>query len=94
MQDHEIEQLVNETGGFVHPRPISMIQTDGNNAEYKFETGLTLRDHFAGLAMQAIIAKTDLEVITGDEESDTAHANVGGAYYYADLMIAARKEQS
>lgn len=53
------------------------------------EWGMTLRDHFAGLAMQAMIAK-------GTE--NTRNRNAAGvpviskfAYEYADAMIEARK---
>lgn len=53
--------------------------------------GMSLRDWFAGLAMQAIIAKHPAEVVAGSmNEIDAPTAK--GAYEYADAMIAERKE--
>ena len=68
-----------------------------NTPRYAVPAGdppFTLRDHFAGLAMQAIIAKFPAELVETDltpskEEMDTAR----GAYVYADAMLAARKAQ-
>jgi len=48
----------------------------------QIEFGLTIRDHFAGLAMQAIIA-LDLP--------NTLAKDCGVAYEYADAMLLARK---
>ena len=52
--------------------------------------GMTLRDYFAGLALQAIISKAPHESVpTGVGESDLARAR--GAYDYADAMLKVRK---
>jgi hypothetical protein len=54
------------------------------------EFGMTLRDLFAGQAMQAIIAKSPLKTqFVGISEIDRQTAS--GAYEYADAMIAARE---
>ena len=50
--------------------------------------GMTLLDHFAGLAMQALIAKLPIELTnTGD---DKFRLTAAGAYAYAAAMIAER----
>lgn len=54
---------------------------------YNFETvhqGMTLRDHFAGLAMQAMVANG------GSLGSSEGLAR--GAYVYADAMLKAREQ--
>ena len=55
--------------------------------------GMSLRDYFAGLALQAIISKAPHESVpTGVDESDLARAR--GAYDYADAMLKARKGEA
>lgn len=54
------------------------------------EGGLSIRDYFAGMALQAIIAKAPFEQgPVGVDESDRMRAR--GAYDYADAMLEARK---
>lgn len=62
--------------------------------------GMSLRDWFAGQAMQAIIAKTPFVDMTApSRESAQQHdktverlvATTQGAYLYADAMLSARK---
>lgn len=60
----------------------------GNSADH---TSMSLRDWFAGMALQAIIAKAPFEQMpVGVDESDRMRAR--GAYDYADAMLEARKE--
>lgn len=47
-----------------------------------------LRDYFAGLAMQALIAKTPLVHNPKDQHQPTGVSS--GAYDYADAMLMAR----
>jgi hypothetical protein len=51
------------------------------------ERGMTLRDHFAGLAMQALLARTTYHI--EDEPRDIAE----DAYCYADAMLKAREAE-
>ena len=56
---------------------------------------ITLRDYFAGLAMQAIIAKSPYD-FTSDAEDKIKHeakfiSASRGAYEYADEMMSARR---
>lgn len=54
--------------------------------------GMSLRDYFAGLAMQAIIAKFPPQTCnTGLDELDLMMAR--GAYEYADAMLAERAKK-
>lgn len=59
-------------------------------------TGMTLRDHFAGLALQAIIAGTwtwgDIGYTPKSGFSDMMN-NCLCAYEYADAMLEARTKQ-
>lgn len=70
-----------ETGGPAFPQP-DLVE-DGHVVS-QGQTGMTLRDHFAGLAMQALIAVTP----GGDLPHRMAAAD---AYRYADAMLEARK---
>ncbi len=59
-------------------------------AENGHQPGMTLRDYFAAHAMSALIAKLPLkEAPAGDMSFPEKVA--GGAYDYADAMLAARK---
>lgn len=53
------------------------------------EPGMTLRDYFAAQALPALIAKVPLE-ITELHVTRQVQMVVGGAYDYADAMIAER----
>lgn len=49
--------------------------------------GMTLRDHFAGLAMQALVERYGYEAYDGD------HSDIEGmSYEIADAMMHARKD--
>jgi hypothetical protein len=58
------------------------------------EPGMTLLDHFAGLAMQALIAKAPWYEIYNNQQEDAIRVKMGamssGAYAYAYAMIAER----
>jgi len=69
-----------DTGGQAFPR--QQWEYDGQNNVLQYqEEGMTLRDHFAGLAMQSISLALD-----DGEQQLIANA----AYRMADAMIAAR----
>ena len=56
------------------------------NGEFLYpEGGMSLRDHFAGLAMQGLIA-LNLQL--------TIQAQCKEAYLYADAMIAAKEQRT
>lgn len=52
--------------------------------------GMALRDHFAGLAMAAIIAKSAFQ--SNPQDYEVYKKTTIGAYDYADAMLAARAE--
>ena len=53
------------------------------------QKGMTLRDWFAGMALQGIVNKIPYEEVPTDE-TDHEHTAARGAYGYADAMLAAR----
>lgn len=69
-----------------------------NGPAYVWNEGMSLRDHLAGLAMQALIAKTPLVDDKGEHGIQLAGAEKAqwmrdialSAYDYADHMVAAR----
>lgn len=68
-------------GGSFHPcQPLNGQGMPCGAMEY----GLSIRDHFAGLAMQAIIHDTQLGF----------DAICAEAYQYADAMLAAREQRT
>jgi hypothetical protein len=67
--------------------------TDKNNpafpvvAQYNvYSTGMDLRDWFAGMALQGLIAGC----LAGNNSGFTVRGNVVAAYEYADAMLEAR----
>ncbi len=50
---------------------------------------MTLRDHFAGLAMQGLVGA--FERMGNDDLLDTVDQCAQNAYYWADAMLRARK---
>ena len=52
-----------------------------------------MRDYFAGLAMQALIAKTPAILLENEEDNDPASEVAHGAYEYADAMLCERFER-
>lgn len=81
-----------DDGGPFHPCEVSWndgvmtggIQT-GNRSG--IHTGASLRDHFAGLAMQGLLANEDARLMDFAEVSRVA-------YEHADYMLQARKEKA
>lgn len=65
-----------ETGGPAFPDP---------QENWRGEKGMTLRDHFAGLAMQAIVSNSA-------EVNPAFDAVAEDAYMQADAMLKARKQ--
>jgi len=57
-------------------------------SDLKKHSGISLRDHFAGLAMQSLINDTDYRQNADSAELTTI------AYFYADRMIQSRKHKT
>lgn len=75
-------------GGPAFPESASGPYIDGEIVPGR--PGMTLRDWFAGLAMQAIISKNPAKLVpSGINEGDRQAAS--GAYCYADAMLQARE---
>lgn len=68
-----------ETGGPAFPTPAT--EWHGN------DEGMTLRDHFAGLAMQGILSDPDAGLL-----DDDLKRYAGVAYRAADALLRARSE--
>jgi hypothetical protein len=81
-----VEQ-VPETGGPVYPGKAMDVfeMNERGQLELVYSSGITLRDHFAGLAMQSMLAREDARFST------TLEFVGGKAYQYADAMLKARK---
>lgn len=81
-----------KTGGYAFPA-IGESNTPGGT-RYVFNEGMTMLDHFAGLAMQALIAKAPWYEVYNDQEEKTVRTKIAalssGAYAYAAAMIAER----
>ena len=73
-----------DQGGFVYPSGQKVL---GYDDILPARSGITLRQHYAGIAMQAIIA---LEGVNSTFEGDLVDAKT--AYRYADAMIEAGKQ--
>jgi hypothetical protein len=82
------------TGGPAFPTRFKM--PDGTGGQYTItENGMTLRDHFAGLAMQGLICSDSFlkefkEWREPGEDIDSAIAHC--AYDMADFMLKAREQ--
>lgn len=75
-----------DTGGPVHPGKVMDVfeMNERGQLELVYSSGITLRDHFAGLAMQAFLTRSSSmtcpdEIIAQD------------SYNTADAMLEARK---
>ena len=73
-----------DTGGMAYPSGKS--EDPGYENSLPYHEGMTLRDHFAGLALQSILASANLD------EDMTQNQLAEIAYEQADEMISARKE--
>ena len=92
-----------DTGGPAYPgRPADIFSIDKQGKmQPEYSSGLTIRDHFAGLAMQAILQsqgnwgkKTADDLHYGDDYDGVmsqALCLAEGAYQMADAMIKKRK---
>jgi hypothetical protein len=82
----EVEVKIDD-GGPAFPRTGHRIRPDGKSYYETIEAqiGMSLRDWFAGMAMQGMIA-------SGNPTYDKGDACLG-AYKWADAMLAARKEK-
>lgn len=54
------------------------------------QMGMSLRDHFAGLAMQALMAKSPFEMLLPGEVGEKAAKRAQSAYMMADAMLTER----
>ena len=80
-------------GGQAFPRPGVHDQQFGSVEQGSY--GMSLRDWFAGQALQAIVAKHHFAVMkppSGKYDRDIARASADGAYLYADAMLSARQK--
>ena len=69
--------------------PVFPETTSGHAAAFQ---GMTLRDHFAGLAMQTILASQYEDgIYVGDTDNDSEHMCANSAYMMADAMLKARQ---
>lgn len=73
------------TGGPVYPGPVhDVYRLDDGQSVLVYSAGKTLRDEFAGLAMQAVIARGD----------DTNRPGIADwSYAMADAMLCAREDK-
>lgn len=83
-----------EDGGPAFPCEVRGFRIEGLAEAERFKVtgtfkGLSIRDHFAGLAMQAMV-RNNQGIAEWGPERDALIAN--GAYEIADAMLAARKE--
>jgi hypothetical protein len=63
------------------------------NGEIQFGmAGMSLRDYFAGQALQQFVAERDHNVWAHERSAEARHEIARAAYRIADAMIAARKE--
>lgn len=82
-----------DDGGQVYPQaPAVWISSDGKQAQEmrKGHAGMSLRDWFAGMALQGLVIKRLEEK---DEEITAEEVFAYSAYSCADAMIAERKKE-
>jgi hypothetical protein len=77
------EQDMKDTGGHAFPHQLDIPNEDGINIRHR-SRGMTLRDYFAGMAMQGFIACPN----TRGEPNDIA----AWCYQMADAMLAERSK--
>lgn len=73
-------------GGAAFPRPLANGQMDGKLYVDEGATGMSLRDYFAGKAMNGILSDPNVR-IGGDKEADEI---AQASFLIADAMIRAR----
>lgn len=74
-----------KTGGLVYPPALIIAGGSHNTINAPTDEGLTIRDYFAGLAMQALLSANHPWGGKSDEAIPKA------AYRYADLMLVERE---
>jgi hypothetical protein len=74
----------NDNGGAAFPRPFSAIHED---AMFHAQSGMTLRDWFAGQALAGVLASWP------EGEKVRPQVVAPWAYEFADAMLAARGQQ-
>ena len=80
--------MTTNTGGPAFPCDLTMYDQEVVD---EFQ-GMTLRDHFAGLAMQTILASQYEDgIYVGDTDNDSEHMCANSAYMMADAMLKARQ---
>ena len=79
--------------------PINSAQLDESGAYTVLKPGMSLRDWFAGMAMQALLASTGHDtqsialLVTATEQDQAVDETLAGrAYDFADAMLAAREK--
>ena len=77
-----------KTGGYAYPA-VGDSNTPGG-APYPFNEGMTLLDHFAGLAMQGIMGNSDYADSFQPSQSMAHEGIASHAYKLASAMIAER----
>lgn len=79
-------------GGPAFPHPERVEYAGAQPIMENFAPGMSLRDHFAGLAMASIIAKTPLKWVHDARlhGGGLSEMTANGAYAYADAMLAER----
>lgn len=81
-------------GGPAFPRPISETQPGMNYRRVPEQSGMSLRDYFAGLAMNGMISNSSVIIQDMDIPRNKEAWNVISkkAYLIADAMLKAREE--
>lgn len=81
--------MTKDTGGSAFPKPYKMETSGPNNGEfhYRGDDGMTLRDYFAGQALQGLLASPNTRNANNffNEIADDCYAT-------ADAMLAAREQ--
>ena len=75
-----------DNGGPAYPMPSGPEPRVNSTTHYN--EGMTLLDHFAGLAMQSIVMRADVSVLTDRKDMISA-----GAYHIAVAMIAEKRRR-
>ena len=92
--------MEDKTGGQAFPTPIREHASDGSFLVVDYIPGMTLRDYFAGQAMQALISKLPMfdqkgeygEMVTQKGMDIILIGVANSAFGYADAMIKERKK--
>ncbi len=73
--------------------PVAAMYHHGNGSITVPAGGASLRDYFAAMAMQGMLAYSPTDPPNGDYHTNCTPANLAAqAYEYADAMLKARKE--